>query len=65
MVDINVFKKNLWVMPLVGGILLLLSISAPASYLIVGLDFIHFWMWSLLVSGTGFTVDVIGFAGRI
>lgn len=61
MVDINVFKKNLWVIPLVGGILLLLSVFAPASYLIVGSYFTHFWMWGLAVGGIGFTVTGISF----
>ena len=65
MVDINLFKKNLWVLPLIGGILLLLSIFAPASYWIVEPTFIHFWMWGLSVFGIGFTVTGIGIALQI
>jgi len=65
MVNINDIKKYLWLVPLSGGILLLLSVFSPASYLIIGPLFTHFWMWGLTVGGIGFTVTGISFSLQI
>ena len=65
MIDINDIKKYLWLVPLSGGILSLLSVFSPASYLIVGPLFTHFWMWGLTVGGIGFTVTGISFSLQI
>lgn len=60
MVNVNNIKKYLWLVPLSGGILSLLSVFSPASYFMVGPIFIHIWMWGLAVNNAG-----IGFSGQI
>lgn len=47
--DIEDFRDFIWVFPLIGGIITLISLFTPAAFVFRMWDFVFFWMWGLLV----------------